>query len=93
MATECLTNEAPFVHKTLLGWGIVGSLGTDSGESNMSVLRTSVSQIEHYSANFEFPKYHQLGTIPHVKDSLIQMPDDDLPGYSQDDVKFCEIMS
>ena len=46
MGTRCLTNVRPWVHKTVLGYALVGSLGERSGSSEALTLKTS---IEHFS--------------------------------------------
>ena len=79
--TRCLGVEAPFPHQTLLGWGLVGVVWGTGKFSNVTALRTG---LEHYE---------MVESIPAIKsDVLLRLPDDEMKGLSQDDVKFDAIM-
>ena len=90
MATECLTLTEPFVHKTALGYSLVGRIEPQSSleENNEPrVLKTTILRDLPVEITYKFPKKG-------VTDFEIfrTSPDDDQLGLSQDDKKFMDIV-
>ena len=89
MKTKCLSNIAPFVHKTNLGYAIVGSINpNDKVNNSINVVKT----MEHFDSQLCVPINKNKEHDVDYKDSLLRLPDDELPGKSQDDIKFDNIM-
>jgi hypothetical protein len=83
MATRTTKVKAPFIHKTPLGFAVVGSmcprqLGL---EGNFTTLRTALN-LEHFGAQIDFQP----------ADIFAKNPDDEIEGMSQNDKKFCDLM-
>ena len=93
LKTKCFGSHAPFVHKTLFGWALVGEVKGVMSDAEKTVLRTSIAVPEHFIANYELPSNNKNCQFPEIGDSLIRLPDDELPAYSQDDQKFNDIVS
>ena len=91
MATQCLTTEEPYVHRTPLGFSLVGNTCiTDSSESSVCVLRTSLSSFDPVQVKLPFlPTTNQKLSF----ETFAVMSDDDVPGFSQDDKLFLDIVS
>ena len=90
MATECLSDEEPYVHKTPLGFSLVDSpclKRTQTIPNSPTVFRTAVPLV-HSDIRLFFPQKPTLQT-----DAFHQSSDDDTPGLSQDDRKFLDILS
>ena len=87
LATETFSAQAPFVHKTPLGWAVVGSICPIGSEgkvkSSMKVLRSHLDH-DHYSASKEFTKVR--------KDVFKTFPDDEEKDLSVNDRKFLNII-
>ena len=97
METKTFGAHYPFVHKTPLGYSLVGPacvLPGGSSSPDLKVLRTSVdtSLSDSISAQRLFtPKV--LSVDSKMKSPFEVSPDDDLPGYSQEDTnKFLKLM-
>ena len=89
MKTKCLTEKAPFVHKTCLGYALVGSFEKCNSNNNVTALRTS----EHFSMEECLPKVvDKFLLVDKISDSLVRLPDDELLGLSQDEMKFDNIL-
>ena len=89
MNTNCLTNKAPFVHKTNLGYALVGSTDKSNFKSNFNVFKTA----EH----FQMVEMVPVPTIEFLSDrdacnSLRRLPDDELQGKSRENIRFDSIM-
>ena len=96
MRTKPFGNVYPFVHETPLGYALVGPSCSKKDVPNDSpsvlrALRTSLETVncDHTSADIIFEKdvFPCLGKFPFK--SFI---DDDLPGPSQEDTKFIQLM-
>ena len=92
MATECLTSQEPYVHKTPLGYALVGNVCLDAKREvvHPSILRTSLSIPDQISVQYKF--------TPKSPDSTLSNPfetfaDDDEPGLSLQNKKFLSILS
>ena len=90
MATECLSDEEPYVHKSPLGFTLVGSPcleRTQTIPNSPTVFRTAVPLV-HSDIRLFFPQKPTFQT-----DAFHQSSDDNTPGLSQDDRKFLDILS
>ena len=90
MGTKCHTKEAPWVHETPLGWALVGSAcpqASNPSKSKKRVLRTAVITHEH----FNIGKPPNPTSSPQF-DVFSEKQDDEEPGPSVYDKKFCDIM-
>ena len=95
MKTTCYGDVAPFVHKTNLGWAVVGLIGTQDDDNNdINVLKTSVVQ-EHFDIQFTVPQsqFKGIDINSSLKSSMDRLSDDELPGRSQQDTRFDNIMT
>ena len=90
MKTSCLNNKAPFVHKTSLGYALVGSTtGQSVFKNNFNVLRTA----EHFQMSQMVPPTNKEFLCHHnITANIGRLPDDLLLGLSQDNIKFDHIM-
>lgn len=83
MATTVLSETAPYLHKTPIGFAYVGAIcpshSTPSNEC--TTLRTHIEH-EHFSANIEFP----------AKDIFRERRDDDASALSCEDKKFLNVV-
>ena len=91
METTCLNQEAPFVHKTSLGYALVGSTSTQKADTpDISTFKTSV---EHYGILQNPPSFKDSREAgKHELDILATCADDELPDKSIDDARFDAIM-
>ena len=89
MKTECLNESAPFVHKTSLGYALVGCGHQTKSAPNFTVLRTA----EHFDMVQNVPQNKNSCLFnKDVLDSSVRLHDDEMQGDSQDDLKFDAIM-
>ena len=90
ISTETFTDYAPVVHKTPLGWCLVGESNpkfVQAGEELRSLLTR-----EGLSSELTFHKEERLGSLPSIEDPLFQLlPNDEQEDLSQDDREFLEI--
>ena len=91
MATQCLTTEEPYIHRTPLGFALVGNTCIpDNSQSSVCVLRTSLSSFDPVQVKLPFlPTTNQKLSF----ETFAIMSDDDAPGLSQDDKLFLDIVS
>ena len=95
METKQFGREYPFVHKTALGWALVGPVSPNNSSSTRSIksLRTKASTNlqEHFRADLCFDKVpcHSNRCL----DTFAEFKDDDLPGLSREDQSFLDIVS
>ena len=90
MATECLTQNEPYVHKTPLGFSLVGCIQPRSSleeDLHLRVLKTSFQKDYPVEIVYKFPKNRE-GDF----ETFQSFPDDDQLGFSQDEVKFFDIV-
>lgn len=87
--TRCFGQKAPFVHRTRLGWALVGNVCKSKPPTERKALRTV---LEHLSSNITFspaaPKVNELAV-----DCFKKHPDDEFPGNSRNDLRFLRIVS
>ena len=91
MATECLTTQEPYIHKTPLGYALVGTTygHEETVLEGVSVLKTCVSPPDSVRVRYKFsPKHPNSETF----NPFCALPDDDQPGLSIDDKRFLSIM-
>ena len=87
MFTRCYGTTAPFVHRTHLGYALVGPTGSEANPSAIKVLRTGVQ----WRARTGLPDRSAMPEGP--SDLFKERPDDDLPGFSKEDEEFNSIVS
>ena len=92
IGTQCFGDEAPYVHKTKLGYAVVGLKQASNAQNYPLVLRTSLAVPEHFEAKFSLPSPKISGHIPIIENSLARQLDDEMPGYSQEEAKFIQMM-
>ena len=89
MATQCLTKSEPYIHKSPLGYSLVGNICTQSQNEHISVMKTHIDSHDTLQISYNFsqkpPDYH-------IFDTFEKHHDDDLPGKSSYDRKFMSIM-
>ena len=95
IGTLCYGTHAPYVHKTKLGWALIGETSQycRDSENICSTFKTSVSPHEHFKAEFSIPTKHELGYIPHLEDCFARLPDDEFPDSSVKNKKIDRIIS
>ena len=89
MATQCLTTEEPYVHKSPLGYSLVGDvcLGGNKQAKSNTILRT------HINTDSINVKYNFTQQLPRSDFNVFQSrDDDDIQGMSNQDKKFLEVM-
>ena len=92
MQTRCYGAHYPFVHKTALGYALVGPMCIDDQDRTSCVtLRSSVSNCEHFKTREVLPKVYETTSLS--EDVFLERPDDELPGCSQDSREFLRIVS
>ena len=86
MATKVHGDHAPFAHEMSLGYAVVGPVapGNDGTDTGCLVLRSSLEH-EHVESKISFDQLNFDGLLSNV--------DDELPGLSQNDRKFNEIIN
>ena len=88
--SKCMNRSVPFVHRTALGWALVGScrISHSGGQPSICSLRTNV---EHFSASpcFETELKWELPPGNPFK----ELPDDESSGLSKDDQAFLQKLS
>lgn len=82
MSTKCFGYKSPYAHRTPIGWALVGSV--------CKANYRQVSSTEHWSL---CPSVPDKPKVSIYNDSFAAHPDDELPGLSQDDVKFIHKIS
>ena len=87
MATECLTTVEPYVHKTPLGYSLVGNVGVQSPSNEVRVLRSALERDHPVEVKYNFTKRPSENF-----DTYATYPDDEHPGYSYEDKKFMSEM-
>ena len=87
MASYNISDTPPYVHKTPLGYSLVGKVCPDEYiSSNPHVLRTDVSFNEHLEIRYNFPqKVKTFDTFEH-------RPGDECAGLSIEDQTFLDVM-
>ena len=92
MFNRCYGSTYPYVHKTALGYALVGPtcVGIEDN-SNVSVFKTSISSCEHYNVqtNLFSSPFKPRGS----PDLFLQRLDDELPGASKYEELFQRIVS
>jgi hypothetical protein len=86
MNTQTIGNTNPIVHKTPLGWAVVGSvcpIATNTECAREFITVSTSLDHDHYSASLVFSKKENV---------FEERSDDNIEGLSVDDCKFCEIM-
>ena len=92
MHTRCYGASYPYVHKTALGYALVGPVCIDDQDGTPCVtLRSSVSNCEHFKTREVLPKIYKATSLS--EDVFLEHPDDELPGCSQEDREFLRIVS
>ena len=90
MQTRCYGYHYPFVHKTPLGFALVGptQILPHGKDSSVRILRTDMNICEHYELRNEIPINKAL-----KHDLFVKNTDDELPGLSKDDQEFLDIVN
>ena len=84
--------KAPYVHRTRLGWTLVGNICTAATNSTeRKVLRTKMDH-EHFHSETCFPANTKTDQKRLMNDPFDQHPDDEMPGLSQDEQRFMDIV-
>ena len=84
MATECLTTIEPYVHRTPLGYSLVGNLGEVKTSNNeVKVYQTSLQRDHPVEVKYNFNKKPSEDF-----DTFATYPDDEHPGLSYEDKQF-----
>ena len=92
ISTRTYTETAPVVHQTPLGWALVGE-AEPTLEQGTQINRTLVATKESFSSQREFPDSGIVGALPEYNPPIFQeFPDDESPGFSQEDQKFLDLM-
>ncbi|KAG1697676.1 hypothetical protein GQR58_005904 [Nymphon striatum] len=92
MHTKCYGTHSPFIHRTPVGWALVGPacLEYEENDKNIKALRLTVEQDNYsYSASHVFPSQNSCIPIP---DLFKEFDDDEFPDLSVEDKKFLSIM-
>ena len=94
MRTRSFGSTAPFVHKTALGWALVGPSCLDRRPQVNRVLRTGAAsqECEHFSAPLHETFPNQIKLQINNSDPFIEKADDELLGPSKEDTEFHDIM-
>ena len=89
--TKCLTNSEPYVHKSPLGYSLVGNVCLDSKlkSTNIRVMKTQVNVQESPQISYNFSKQRKSSDLLDIFDTF---PDDDEAGLSADDRRFMAII-
>ena len=89
MTTKVYGSHYPYVHKTPLGWSLVGPVcSKGEGKNAATVLKTSSSSVCEHSVSYKtFPQ--------HVDETrlFLEREDDDFEGLSRSDRQFNDIMA
>ena len=93
MLTRCYGASFPFVHKTALGYALVGPVCVEDQDSDSSstVLRTSIANCEHFKTKEVLPRVSDVTSLS--EDVFLERADDELPGCSQEAREFLRIVS
>ena len=94
MLTRCYGSQHPYVHKTALGYALVGPTCvpiSQKGNTKVAVLRTNASVCEHFKAESKF--HDKIPRAQGPPDVFIEHPDDELPGLSKNHQEFMRIVS
>ena len=84
--------KAPYVHHTRLGWSLVGNVCTETRTSTeKKVFRTKIDH-EHFHSELCFPSMNKIDQKQLIEDSFDQHPDDEMPGLSQQEQRFMDIV-
>ena len=92
LQTSCFGERPPYVHRTALGYTLVGPVKKrrdDWNQNEFSVCRTTVTNCDHFRTEAAFPPSRSHPP----PDVFIAHPDDDLPGISQADQEFIRIVA
>ena len=90
MATECLTTTEPYVHRTPLGFSLVGNIKPQNQLEKQvypRVLLTSVQKDHPVEVRYNFSQKRAENF-----ETFATHPDDDQPGLSYDDKEFMAII-
>ena len=88
MATECLTTVEPYVHKTPLGYSLVGNIdGVQSSNNEVRVFCTALERDNPVEVKYNFTKKSAENF-----DTYATYPDDEHPGLSYEDKLFMSEM-
>ena len=91
MATECLSSSEPYVHRTPLGFSLVGNVCKENKKSDtkyVHAFKTSLRPTKSVEVKYNFtPKQSNMFDV------FQTLPDDDSPGLSNDDRQFMTVMS
>ena len=91
LATECLTpNQEPYLHKTPLGYALVGSDRSSDPEPlpPRKVLNTAVTKTDSFEVKMAFEPKRQYPNF----DAFERRQDDEQPGLSVEDREFLDSM-
>ena len=89
ISTRTYTDTAPVVHKTPLGWALVGE-AEPTLDQDGQLNRSMKTKKEHFSSNLEYSDDGMSQERPHP--IFQEFPDDELLGQSQEDQKFLDMM-
>ena len=91
MFTRCHGNRPPFAHRTALGWALVGVCYNSVSSSSKSTTVLKISLNEHFLQESSFRHSNK----PFLSEDSIftERRDDELPGLSNDDRKFLDIVA
>ena len=88
MATQCFGYHSPYVHRTPLGWALVGEVCTGYKVRDQTVLKVStvISPCEHWN----YINSHKKPELEYnnIANLFTERPDDELCGFSKDDTAF-----
>ena len=84
MATQCLTTVEPYVHKTPLGYSLVGNVGgVKPSNDEVRVYHTNLERDHPVEVKYNFTK-----KPTETFDTYATYPDDEHPGSSHEDKQF-----
>lgn len=95
IGTKCYGNVAPYVHKTPLGWALVGSAcpyDKNNKLANVTTMKTALVH-EHFNVKPSFNHAKMRGATVQLPDTFATNTDDELPGLSLDDSHFLKLIS
>ena len=88
MATECLTTIEPYVHKTPLGYSLVGNIdGASPSNNEVRVFCTALERDNPVEVKYNFTK-----KLAENFDTYATYPDDEQPGSSYEHKRFMSEM-
>jgi len=88
MFTKSYGHKAPYVHRSKLGWSVVGNGCVASSTSLKTTLKTTC--YEHVSSQLSFPANEQQEDNMLTANVFQEFPDDDRPALSKENSRFLE---